>query len=251
MTDVQPVLSLVVPCYNEERSVGHTLPRIVTAFRQNRHALDLVAVDNGSTDGTAKEILRLSREYPEIRLCSVPVNQGYGYGILAGLAAATAPWVGMIPADGQVDAEDVVRLYEAADGAEGLVLAKVRRRFRMDGVTRKLVSIAYNGFVQLLWPGLRSLDINGNPKIFPRSLLKPLELESHGWLLDPELLVKCHHLGVRILELNVFARMRGSGLSHVRFQTGWEFFHTLLAFRLGALARWKRGHPGLAELPAA
>lgn len=250
MTHSQPVLSLVIPCYNEERSIGYTIPRIVEAFRQAGHVVDVVAVDNGSTDGTAAEIRRLGQEYPEIRLCTVPVNQGYGHGILQGLAMATAPWVGTIPADGQVDEEDVVRLYEAGDGAEGIVLAKVRRRFRMDGLTRKIVSIGYNLFFRALWPTLPSLDINGSPKMFPRSLLPALELESTGWLLDAEILVKCHYLGVRILELNVFARMRGSGLSHVRAGTVWEFFTKILAFRFGALSRWRRAHPAPVELRA-
>jgi glycosyltransferase involved in cell wall biosynthesis len=240
MTLPGAVLSLIVPCYNEERSLGYTIPRIVTAFRQAGYVLDLIAVENGSTDGTAGEIERVIREYPEVRMCRVAVNQGYGKGVLAGLEMASAPWVGIIPADGQVDAEDVVRLYEAADGADGLVLAKVRRRFRMDGMTRKFVSVAYNLFFRALWPGLRSLDVNGSPKMFPRALVPALQLESRGWLLDAELLVKCHHLGVRILELNVFARMRGSGLSHVRAGTVWEFFTKVLSFRFGALSRWKR-----------
>jgi glycosyltransferase involved in cell wall biosynthesis len=250
MTHQPPVLSLVIPCFNEERSIGYTIPRIVSAFRAAGHVVDVVAVDNGSSDGTASEIRGLAGEFPEVRLCTVPVNRGYGNGVLAGMAVATAPWVGTIPADGQVDAEDVVRLYEAADGADGLVLAKVRRRFRMDGLTRKVVSIGYNLFFRTLWPTLPSLDINGSPKMFPRSLLASLELESGGWLLDAEIVVKCHYLGVRVLELNVFARMRGSGLSHVRAGTVWEFLTKILAFRFGALSRWKRAHPTPVELRA-
>jgi glycosyltransferase involved in cell wall biosynthesis len=245
MTVRQPVLSIVMPCYNEERSIQHTIPRLVSAFRKAGHAVEVIAVDNGSTDGTAKEILRLSETYPEIRLCRVEKNQGYGHGILSGFPEATAPWVGMIPADGQVDEEDVVRLFETVHGAGGALLGKVRRRFRMDGLNRKVVSIAYNLMVRVLWPTLGTLDVNGNPKIFPRSLLPHLDLDSRGWLLDPELMLKCHHLGVRVLELNVFARVRGAGLSNVSFGTGWEFFRALLFFRFGGLAQWKRAHPSL------
>ncbi|MBK6457227.1 MAG: hypothetical protein IPF87_14330 [Gemmatimonadetes bacterium] len=68
---------------------------------------------------------------------------------------------------GQVDAEDMVRLKEAAAATRGRVLAKVRGHFRMDGLPRKLVSTSYNVFVRVLWPGLASIDVNGSPSCSP------------------------------------------------------------------------------------
>ena len=66
-----------------------------------------------------------------------------------------------------------------------------------------------------------------------------MALESTDWLLDPEMLIKAYYMNVRILELNVFARMRGSGLSHVRASTCWAFFWQLLQFRFAG--GWRRG----------
>ena len=62
-------------------------------------------------------------------------------------------------------------------------LGKVRRRFRMDGFKRKLVSIAYNGLVWILWPGLGSIDVNGTPKIVHRDVLARMQLQSRRWFL--------------------------------------------------------------------
>jgi hypothetical protein len=120
-------------------------------------------------------------------------------------------------------------------------MGKVRRRFRMDGFQRKVVSTAYNLFIRLLWPRLGSIDVNGSPKILPREALRRMQLESRGWLLDPEIMVKAYQLNLRVLELNVFARMRGTGLSHVRASTCWEFFHALFVARL--LGKWKPKPP--------
>ena len=54
-------------------------------------------------------------------------------------------------------------------------------------------------------------------------------------------MVKAHYLGVRVLEMNVFARMRGTGLSHVRPSTCLEFFTNRLRFKFsGELRRWRR-----------
>jgi hypothetical protein len=144
----------------------------------------------------------------------------------------------MVAADGQVDAEDVVRLYEAASSSGVHVLAKVRRRFRMDGFMRKVISVSYNVFVRLLWPGLGSWDVNGNPRLLPRDVLLSMRLESTNWFLDPEMLIKAYYLDVRVLELNVFARMRGNGLSHVRATTCWEFVRMLVTYRLRPKPEW-------------
>jgi len=181
-------LSLVMPCFNEEVVVGYTIPQLLDAFESSGHRLQLVAVDNGSSDRTGEIIDELADRHSRVTPHRIEVNEGYGNGILQGFPLCTAGWIGMIPADGQVDAEDVVRLFDAVRASDGQVIGKVRRRFRMDGVARKVVSVAYNGFMRLLWPRLGSWDVNGNPKIFPRRILASLGLRSKGWLLDPELM---------------------------------------------------------------
>lgn len=234
-------LAMVMPAYNEQEAVGVTVAHLFQAFAKVGVRLQIVAVDNGSTDKTGDVLRALQAQWPGLLVHKVEINQGYGNGILVGLPLATAPWVGMIPADGQVDAEDVVRLYQSAAATDGRIVAKVRRRFRMDGPARKLVSIAYNVFVLTLWPTLGSLDVNGSPKILRRESLQAMRLTSTRWFLDPELMIKAHYMGLRVLELNVFARMRGTGLSHVRASTCWEFFRDLLAYRFtSVLPRWKR-----------
>jgi glycosyltransferase involved in cell wall biosynthesis len=230
-----------MPCFNEEEVIGYTIPQFVAAFDKAGVNLELVAVDNGSSDGTARILRELRAKGLPIVAPRVEVNQGYGFGVLTGLEHATAPWIGVIPADGQVDAEDVVRLFEAIRHVKVPTLGKVRRRFRMDGLLRKVVSVAYNVLVKVLWPKLRSIDINGSPKILPRSVFQVLDLKSKDWFLDPEMMIKSHYLGVAILEMNVFARMRGSGLSHVRASTCIEFFTNLLRFRFSrSLREWRK-----------
>lgn len=251
-----PDLSLVMPCFNEEEIVAYTIDRLLDAFERSDHRLEIVAVDNGSSDRTGEILRRLAEERPgRIVTHRVERNEGYGKGVLAGIPLCAGRWAGIIPADGQVDAEDVVRLFEAAESSGGVVLAKVRRRFRMDGLRRKIVSVAYNLFFRALWPGIASLDINGSPKIMPRTYLVRMNLRSTDWCLDPELMVKAHHMGLRVLELNVFARMRGAGTSHVRAATAWEFFRRLLGARFfgarffGANGGWRPAGASRAEDP--
>jgi glycosyltransferase involved in cell wall biosynthesis len=236
-----PQLSLVMPCYNEEEIVAYTVERLLDAFRQAGVSVELVAVNNGSVDRTGEILMELSRKHPEVVYHRVERNQGYGHGVMSGATRCTAPWIGFIPADGQVDAEDVVHLYQAVAASLTPVIAKVRRRFRMDGLLRKVVSTSYNVFMLMLWPRIGTLDVNGVPKLLPRETFGQLDMQSRNWLFDAELMIKARHLGIRVLEFNVFARMRGGGLSHVRASTCWEFFRALLRMRFsGEMRRWQR-----------
>ena len=239
---VTPQLSLIMPCYNEQAIVGQTVRRLLQAFERAEIAIEVITVDNGSRDDTLNILNDLAARHPGIIVVvRVLENIGYGNGVLTGIPHARGAWVGIIPADGQVDAEDTVRLYEDAVATGEVVLAKARRRFRMDGLQRKFVSICYNIFFRLLFPRIASLDINGLPKLMPREVIQRLSLTSRQWLLDPEIMIRAHLLGVRVLEYNVFARMRGSGLSHVRATTAWEFVKGVLRLRFSPeLRRWRR-----------
>jgi glycosyltransferase involved in cell wall biosynthesis len=239
-----PEVSFIMPCYNEQDVIEYTIPQLVQAFEQAGHRLELVACDNGSTDRTGEIIRELVARGLPVVYHRIEKNEGYGNGVLRTIPVCSAPWIGIIPADGQVDAEDAARLFEVVKHTDGRVLGKVRRRFRMDGLTRKLVSVAYNGFVFLLWPRLGSIDVNGSPKIIHRDVLAAMDLQSKEWFLDPEMMVKAHYLGVRVIEMNVFARMRSNGLSHVRAAACLEFFVKLLNFRFGGeLTRWQKARP--------
>ena len=70
-----PQLSLVLPCYNEEDVLRNTVERLVASFRQHNVDLELVLVDNGSTDRTAGVIDQLWLEGLPVTKVTVPVNQ--------------------------------------------------------------------------------------------------------------------------------------------------------------------------------
>ena len=233
----EPDLSMVLPCYNEARSLRNTVVRLAEAFGHRDIRAELVLVDNGSIDETGAIIDELRAEGLPVIKEAVAVNQGYGNGILRGLQACRGRLVGFMCADGQVEAHDVIRIYEIAAQARTPKLVKVRRRFRMDGMRRKLVSITYNALATVLFGGLRSIDINGNPKIFPREYLERMNLASKDWFLDAEVMIKAKRLRLGVYELNVLAQMREEGVSNVRWNACWEFVLNLLRYRFGGRGR--------------
>ncbi|MFT7619752.1 MAG: dolichol-phosphate mannosyltransferase [Planctomycetota bacterium] len=232
-------LSMIVPCYNEEQVLGHTLRQLIDAFAASGFRTEFICVDNGSSDRTGEIIQEFIDAGDPVVPTRVEVNIGYGNGVLQAIPLCQGSWIGIIPADGQVDAEDVVKLFSALRGTKGRCLGKVRRRFRLDGLKRKIISVAYNMFVFMLWPNLGTIDVNGSPKIVPADAMRKMKLHSKQWFLDPELMVKAQKLGIKVLEVNVFAQMRSGGTSHVRMGTCWEFFSKLLKLRFGgAIRKW-------------
>lgn len=236
-----PTLSMIMPCYNEEDVIGYTIPRLVHAFDQAGYPLELIACNNGSSDQTGEMIQEFIDQGLPIKLNNIEVNQGYGNGVLESIPVCTGEIIGIIPADGQVDAEDVVRVYESVAHSNGKVIGKVFRRFRLDGIKRNIISTFYNLFMLALWPKIGSYDVNGSPKLLPRQILLDMKLESKNWLLDPEMLIKAGYMGVPIIEMNVFSRMREHGESHVQVSTIWQFITTLLKYRFGdKLNNWRK-----------
>ncbi len=232
-----PDVSLAVPCYNEEEVVGHTLPALVKAFQDRGISIELVVVDNGSSDRTSAILDELiASGLPAVKE-TVEVNVGQGYGILRGLTRCRGRYAGFICADGQVDPQDVAKLAEIAIHSKSPQIFKVRRRFRLDGMKRKLVSIAYNGVANVLFPGLGSIDINGNPKIFPAEFLEKTALVSRDWFLEAEVLIRARRLGYGVFEMNVMGQAREGGTSNVRATTCWEFVVNLSRARFGRIGR--------------
>ncbi len=241
MNGKNPEVTLVMPCYNEEDSLPVTVPELFDVFGADGSSLELVLVDNGSKDKTSEIIDNLiAAGYPIKKIC-LSLNQGYGGGVLAGLNVCETPVVGYLCADGQVSAEDTLMAYRLIKGREDRTITKVRRKFRKDSLKRKIVSIVYNGMMQALYGGLGAIDINGNPKIFSLKTLRAMELSSRDWFLDPELIIKAKHMGLRVIEIDVEGIARRGGTSNVRTSTCIEFLKNILLYRFGSsLKSWRQ-----------
>jgi glycosyltransferase involved in cell wall biosynthesis/dTDP-4-dehydrorhamnose 3,5-epimerase-like enzyme len=236
-----PQVSIAIPCYNEEACIGQTAPALVEAFQNAGIVLELVLVDNGSSDRTGAIIDDLIDRGLPVRKVRFEVNEGYAAGIIAGLEACTAPVIGFTHADGQVAPNDVVTAYRLMEHREERVLAKVRRRFRQDSWKRKVVSIIYNGMMQVVFGWLGVIDINGSPKFFSRRNFQAMGLVSRDWFLDPEIVLKAKALGLRAIEIDVEGHARNGGVSHVKRETMLEFLKNIYRYRFGGYYRnWKR-----------
>jgi glycosyltransferase involved in cell wall biosynthesis len=249
-SEVVPALSLVMPCYNEEGCLEFTVPPLVQTFSEAGVSLQIVLVDNGSTDRTSEVIDRLIARGLPVTKAVVAVNRGQGLGFLTGFAVCHGRYIGYICADGQVGPEDVLVTYRALQNATVPTLAKVRRLYRPDSWVRKVVSICFNAVMKVLFIGMPCLDVNGNPKIMPANILRLMELSSEDWFLEAEVMLKARHLGLPVIEINVKGQPREAGHSHVRFTTILEFMRNIISYRVMRNGPWSEWRRRVNALPA-
>ena len=161
----------MIPCYNESKGLPELVRRC--AYVATEGDGEVVLVDNGSSDESARVLeTLLGAEGGDgrdgVRWIRVPVNQGYGFGITSGLAAARADIVGWTHADLQTDPADVLRALPLFEGGGDRVLVKGRRYGRP--VADRVFTAGMSTFeTALLRLPLR--DINAQPTLFSRELL--------------------------------------------------------------------------------
>lgn len=134
-------LSVVIPCYNEEANIGATLDEVLTEF--DDLDLEIVCVDDGSSDGTLEVLRRRAAEDPRINFVSFTRNFGVEAAFSAGYLYASRPWLVHLDADGQFPAAEARRLIDASQGLDAVFGV---RAVRHDPWLRKVGS-AVNQFV--------------------------------------------------------------------------------------------------------
>lgn len=222
-------LSVVVPCFNEEGNIARVVSQAATVGRRLCRELEIVVVDDGSTDGTPDVLRALGAEIPELRIVTHGRNRGYGAAVRSGLDRAAMDYVFLTDGDGQFDLEELpeaLRMLGAHDVVAGY------RAHRRDGWWRGLWGRSWTALVNRFL-GLRVRDANCAFKLVPHTLLRCTDLRSEGALISAELLLEARRFDLRIGQCAVShyprAHGRQSGASpRVIAMAFWELLGLLL-----------------------
>ena len=182
---MQPDLSVILPCYNE----ADNIPFIISSFQkviENEDFVEIILVNNGSTDHSAAilEAELAKAADPRLRTVKVEKNQGYGFGILSGLAAAKGSVMAWTHADLQTPPDDVLIAYHKfKELNDPMVFVKGRRQ------GRALVPALFTWGMQVISSvALKTHleDIAAQPKLFSRTFYEKYLLKDapHDFSLD-------------------------------------------------------------------
>jgi glycosyltransferase involved in cell wall biosynthesis len=201
------VISVVVPVYDEERSVELLFGELQAALDPRHEPWEAVFVDDGSTDGSWAALTRLHAANDDVRVVRLRRNFGKAAALAAGFEVAAGERIVTIDADLQDDPGEIPRLLAKLDEGFDLVAGwKVHRR---DPVSRRLLSRLFNWTASRV-SGIRLHDMNCGLKAMRAETVRGMGLYGELHRFVP---VLAHYDGYRVGELPVNHRPREHGRS--------------------------------------
>lgn len=223
-------LSIVVPCYNEAENI----PLILTRFSEviKREDIEVVLVDNGSTDDTPNILNKLLPDYYFARTIRVEINHGYGYGILQGLKACEGEFIGWTHADMQTDPADLIRgldiIEQNRDDHNIYIKGNRKGRPLFDMFFTNGMSI-----FETLYLGVRLSDVNAQPNVFSKDFFETWQDPPYDFSLDLYALYMAQKAGLDVIRFAVDFPERIHGESHWNngsLKAKWKFIKRTLDF---------------------
>jgi glycosyltransferase involved in cell wall biosynthesis len=195
-----PCISVVMPLFNEAATVAQSIAEVL----RQPSVQEVIAVDDGSTDGSGELIARLTE--PRIKLCRHERNRGKGAAVRTALSVATAPIVLIQDADLEYDPADYPRLLEPIlSGKADVVFGS-----RFIGACAHRVLYGWHSVGNSFLTRLSNLanhvnltDMETGFKVFRRDLLTRLSIEEDRFGFEPEITAKVARLGARIYEVPI------------------------------------------------
>lgn len=230
-----PDLSVVILCYRTGESARRFVREVVATLDDEVGHWEIVLVgnylENDAEDITPHVVRELAARDPRIKAVAEVKRGMMGWDVRQGLAAASGKAIAFIDGDGQMPADDLVRVYKTLRAGD-FDMVKTFRAERHDGLARRVNSLAYNLIYRALFPGFRVRDVNSKPKIFTREFLERLTLSSDDWFLDAEIMIQARRLHCRLREIPTTFRDLEDRESFVRPGHIIEFVRNLAAARV-------------------
>ncbi len=197
------LLSILMPVYNEQTTVVQIIDRVMTVQWPEGLDIELVVIDDGSTDGSRQclEQLEQGGKYPELRVLYQVVNQGKGAAIISGFAAARGDITAIQDADLEYDPNDLPKLVEPVTAGRADVV--YGSRFFGERPTSLMPHLLANKLLTCLsnlFTGLHLTDMETCYKVISRKCLLNLNLRSKRFGIEPELTAKLARSGWRFAE---------------------------------------------------
>jgi glycosyltransferase involved in cell wall biosynthesis len=220
-------LSIVIPSYNDETTVGRLVADTNKIFSSLNMDYEIVCTNDGSRDNTLDVLRDLQSTIPNLRIINHTENKGYGQTIRELYFAGSKDLIASLPGDYQYAPQELLKMALGLNAYDMIIGLRAKRN---DPPRRKLQSAVYNLMLRALY-GIKHKDMN-SIKLFKRSILDSIELNSLTPFVDAELCIRADHAGFRIIELPIEHLPRTSaGASGGKFSVIFETFLDLIKMR--------------------
>jgi glycosyltransferase involved in cell wall biosynthesis len=231
--------SIVIPAYNESARLRPTLDTLLRYVHDQKWDVEILVVNDGSSDDTAQVIREYGKVHPEILLLENPGNRGKGFSVRNGMLHARGNICLFTDADLSSPIEEAQKLLTAinagADVAIGSRWLKAELQTERQPLYRQAFGRIFNMVLRVVL-GMRFVDTQCGFKAFRRDAVQrifPLQ-KIERWGFDPEILYLARRAGLKVAEVPVvWAHSEGTRLSPVK--DGIRMFGEVLRIRWYAL----------------
>jgi len=206
-------LSLILPCYNEEKNISILCEEFLHLPFQDAKA-ELILVNNGSEDQTFNEIKEAIKNNNSknvtIKLVNLEKNIGYGGGITEGLKNASGDYIGWAHADLQTPLSDFLKLFNLIKNKKNILGKGFRINNRgFDGIISRL----HESLASMIL-GVKMKEVNAQPKIFNKEIMKYFNNMPYKWTtLDTYVMYICLKNKIEVKTIDVIFNTRKYGQS--------------------------------------
>ena len=221
--------SLVIPCYNEAANIPLLLDRCRLILEQGN--VEVLLVDNGSTDHSAAVLTDLLPQYPGIRCVRVEPNLGYGFGIICGLSESKGEILGWTHADMQTDPHDILAGLALFERHGDNIFVKGRRHGRPFADVAFTMGMSLFEILLLKQP---LWDINAQPTMFSKEFFNTWKSPPRDFSLDLFAFFQACSQGLMVHRFPVRFAARAHGVSHwnINWAAKWRFIKRTINFSM-------------------
>jgi dolichol-phosphate mannosyltransferase len=216
--------TVLMPVYNERAIIRTTIAETCRALSSRGGRYEIIAVDDGSTDGTWEELRRAARQFRSLRIKRHRANRGKGRALKFAWRFARGEVVAMLDADMEIHPRQLLSLADVmkTSGADAVIGSKRHPASKLKyPILRGALSRLFSVGVRVLF-GLPLRDTQTGIKLFKAGLLREVfpKVSVRRYVHDVEILVYAHRAGYRIVEAPVKVRFRRRNLGRI----GWVDF---------------------------
>ena len=220
MLNLNGMLSIVMPAYNEEKLIYHSIMETLRIVEKFVPELEIIAVNDGSKDNTKAEIERAIKQDSRVRMVSSEKNRGKGNAIIAGVSQVEGKYVAFVDADLELNPSQLEGYLKKMldDNKDVVIGCKFLKDSRLDyPFKRKVISMGYYIMLLVLFH-LNVKDTQTGLKVFRVEAIKPV-----AHLIRT--LVAIHRRGFSIAQMPVeVVYVRDSGVKRIGMKDIWQAF---------------------------
>jgi glycosyltransferase involved in cell wall biosynthesis len=208
----QMLISIIIPVYNEEQTIGNVIERVQAVMERSGQKFEVIVADDHSFDNS----LQVAKEYP-VRVYSLTAHVGKGMGLRAGFAKAKGDIIVTIDSDGSHMPEELPRLLKPVMQDKADLVIGSRYLAQKNVASKKLNAFGvklFNRIIQILI-GVYVTDSQSGYRAMKRDVLKIQHLKSGGYEIETEMLVKTAKSHHRVIEVPISFEQRTYGRSGV------------------------------------